>query len=204
MTDTCSFEIEKEMNSRRRFLVAATSVAGGIATVAVATPFMLSMMPSERAKAAGAPVEVDISRLEPGLLLMVEWRGRVVWVLKRTPEMLATLEVLEGELADPSSERDQQPDYARNETRSIKPEILVVVGLCTHLGCSPVFRKDVAPADLGSDWLGGFFCPCHGSKFDLAGRVYKNLPAPTNLVVPPHSYLSDSRILIGSESKESV
>ena len=204
MADTGSFKIEEEMNSRRRFLVAATSVGGGIAGVVVATPFMLSMMPSERAKAAGAPVEVDISRLEDGLLLMVEWRGRVVWVLKRTPEMLETLVTLEGELADPNSEKDQQPEYTKNQTRSIKPEILVVVGLCTHLGCSPVYRKDIAPEDLGADWLGGFFCPCHGSKFDLAGRVYKNLPAPTNLVVPPHSYLSDSRLLIGSESKESV
>ena len=205
MADTGSFKIEEEMNSRRRFLVAATSVGGGIAGVAVATPFMLSMMPSERAKAAGAPVEVDISRLEEGLLLMVEWRGRVVWILKRTPEMLETLVTLEGELADPNSEKDQQPDYAKNQARSIKPEILVVVGLCTHLGCSPVFRKDIAPEDLGADWLGGFFCPCHGSKFDLAGRVYKNLPAPTNLVVPPHTYLSDSRLLIGSEdSKESA
>ena len=204
MADTGSFKIEEEMNSRRRFLVAATSVGGGIAGVAVATPFMLSMMPSERAKAAGAPVEVDISKLEEGLLLMVEWRGRVVWVLKRTPEMLETLVTLEGELADPNSEKDQQPEYTKNQTRSIKPEILVVVGLCTHLGCSPVFRKDIAPEDLGADWLGGFFCPCHGSKFDLAGRVYKNLPAPTNLVVPPHTYLSDSRILIGSESKESA
>ncbi len=205
MADTGSFKIEEEMNSRRRFLVAATSVAGGVAGVAVATPFMLSMMPSERAKAAGAPVEVDISRLEEGLLLMVEWRGRVVWILKRTPEMLETLETLEGQLADPNSEKKQQPDYAKNRTRSIKPEILVVIGLCTHLGCSPVYRKDIAPEDLGAGWLGGFFCPCHGSKFDLAGRVYKNLPAPTNLVVPPHLYLSDSRILIGSEeSKESA
>ncbi len=204
MADTCSFKIEEEMNSRRRFLVTATSVAGGIAGVAVATPFMLSMMPSERAKAAGAPVEVDISKLEEGLLLMVEWRGRVVWILKRTPEMLETLVTLEGRLADPNSEKDQQPEYAKNQTRSIKPEILVVIGLCTHLGCSPVYRKDIAPEDLGADWLGGFFCPCHGSKFDLAGRVYKNLPAPTNLVVPPHSYLSDSRLLIGSDSKESA
>jgi ubiquinol-cytochrome c reductase iron-sulfur subunit len=199
-----SFSIENEMNSRRRFLVAATSVAGGIAGVAVATPFVLSMMPSERAKAAGAPVEVDIGKLEPGMLLMVEWRGRVVWILNRTPEMLATLEKLEGELADPNSERDQQPDYAKNQTRSIKPEILVAVGLCTHLGCSPVFRKDIAPEDLGADWLGGFFCPCHGSKFDLAGRVYSNLPAPTNMVVPPHTYLTDTRLLVGAESKESA
>jgi ubiquinol-cytochrome c reductase iron-sulfur subunit len=193
-----------EMNSRRRFLVLATSVAGGIAGVAVATPFVLSMMPSERAKAAGAPVEVDISKLEPGMLLMVEWRGKVVWVLKRTQEMLENLKKIESQLADPNSEKKQQPAYAQNATRSIKPEILVVEGVCTHLGCSPVFRKDIAPADLGADWLGGFFCPCHGSKFDLAGRVYRSVPAPTNLVVPPHIYLSENRLLIGSESKESV
>ncbi|MEK6596002.1 MAG: ubiquinol-cytochrome c reductase iron-sulfur subunit [Pseudomonadota bacterium] len=199
-----SFSINDEMSGRRKFLVAATSVAGGIAGAAIATPFLLSMMPSERAKAAGAPVEVDISKLEPGMLIMVEWRGRVVWVLNRTPEMLATLKKVEGELADPNSEKDQQPEYARNSTRSIKPEILVTEGICTHLGCSPVFRKDIAPADLGPDWLGGFFCPCHGSKFDLAGRVYKSVPAPTNMVVPPHVYLSDNRLLIGSDSKESA
>ena len=181
-------------------MIAATSVASGVAGAAIATPFLLSMMPSERAKAAGAPVEVDISKLEPGMLLMVEWRGKVVWVLKRTPEMLATLEKLEPELADPNSDKQQQPDYAKNRTRSIKPEILVAEGICTHLGCSPVFRKDIAPADLGPDWQGGFFCPCHGSKFDLAGRVYKSVPAPTNMVVPPHVYLSDTRLLIGSES----
>ena len=199
-----SFSIDNEMSGRRKFLVAATSVAGGIAGVAIATPFLLSMMPSERAKAAGAPVEVDISKLEPGMLLMVEWRGKVVWVLNRTTDMLASLEKVEGELADPSSEKKQQPDYAKNRTRSIKPEIFVAQGVCTHLGCSPVFRKDVAPADLGPDWLGGFFCPCHGSKFDLAGRVYKSVPAPTNMVVPPHLYLSDSRLLIGSESEGSA
>lgn len=195
---------KKEMSSRRRFLLAATSVAGGIATVAVATPFVMSMMPSERAKAAGAPVEVDISKLEPGMLLLVEWRGKVVWVLNRTPEMLATLTKLDGQVADPKSEKPQQPPYAQNETRSIKPEFLVVEGVCTHLGCSPVFRKDIAPADLGPDWIGGFFCPCHGSKFDLAGRVYKAVPAPTNLVVPPHMYLSDNKLLIGSDRKESA
>lgn len=195
---------KKEMSSRRRFLLAATSVAGGIATVAVATPFVMSMMPSERAKAAGAPVEVDISKVEPGMLLLVEWRGKVVWVLNRTPEMLATLKKLDGQVADPKSEKPQQPQYAQNETRSIKPEFLVVEGVCTHLGCSPVFRKDIAPADLGPDWIGGFFCPCHGSKFDLAGRVYKAVPAPTNLVVPPHMYLSDNKLLIGSDRKESA
>lgn len=196
-----SFTINEKMSGRRKFLVAATSVASGIAGAAIATPFLLSMMPSERAKAAGAPVEVDISKLEPGMLLMVEWRGKVVWILNRTLEMLATLEKIEGELADPNSDKQQQPDYAKNRTRSIKPEILVAEGVCTHLGCSPVFRKDVAPADLGPDWLGGFFCPCHGSKFDLAGRVYKSVPAPTNMVVPPHVYLSDTRLLIGSESE---
>jgi ubiquinol-cytochrome c reductase iron-sulfur subunit len=199
-----SFSIPDKMSGRRKFLVAVTSVAGGIAGVAIATPFVMSMMPSERAKAAGAPVEVDISKLEPGMLLMVEWRGKVVWVLNRTPEMLATLTKVEGELADPNSEKPQQPEYAKNRTRSIKPEILVTEGVCTHLGCSPVFRKEIAPADLGPDWLGGFFCPCHGSKFDLAGRVYKSVPAPTNMVVPPHVYLSDSRLLIGATSEGSV
>ena len=199
-----SFSIPDQMSGRRKFLVAVTSVAGGIAGVAIATPFMMSMMPSERAKAAGAPVEVDISKLEPGMLLMVEWRGKVVWVLNRTPEMLETLVKVEDELADPNSEKPQQPDYAKNRTRSIKPEILVTEGVCTHLGCSPVFRKEIAPADLGPDWLGGFFCPCHGSKFDLAGRVYKSVPAPTNMVVPPHVYLSDSRLLIGATSEGSV
>jgi ubiquinol-cytochrome c reductase iron-sulfur subunit len=127
-----------------------------------------------------------------------------VWILNRTPEMLADLKKLDGQVSDPKSEKDQQPKYAQNETRSIKPAILVVEGVCTHLGCSPVYRKDIAPADLGSDWLGGFFCPCHGSKFDLAGRVYKSVPAPTNLVVPPHLYLSDTTLLIGSDRKESA
>ena len=197
-------DIDKKngMTGRRRFLITATSVAGGIASVAWATPFILSMMPSERAKAAGAPVEVDISKLEPGMLLLVEWRGKVVWILSRTPEMLATLPTLDGIVSDPNSEREQQPEYAKNLTRSIRPEILVTTGVCTHLGCSPVYRKEIAPADLGPDWLGGFFCPCHGSKFDLAGRVYKNVPAPTNLLVPPHIYLSENVLLIGSESKQ--
>ncbi|MEE8327714.1 MAG: ubiquinol-cytochrome c reductase iron-sulfur subunit [Nitrosomonadaceae bacterium] len=193
---------KNEMSGRRRFLITATSVAGGIASAAWATPFILSMMPSERAKAAGAPVEVDISKLEPGMLLLVEWRGKVVWVLNRTPEMLASLTKLVSKLTDPNSEKDQQPVYAQNPTRSIRPEILVTTGVCTHLGCSPVFRKEIAPADLGPDWLGGFFCPCHGSKFDLAGRVYKNVPAPTNLLVPPHTYLSENVLLIGLDSKE--
>ncbi len=193
---------KNEMSGRRRFLITATSIAGGIASIAWATPFVMSMFPSERAKAAGAPVEVDISKLEPGMLLLVEYRGKVVWVLNRTSEMLATLSKLNDILADPKSEKEQQPEYAQNINRSIKPEILVTSGVCTHLGCSPVFRKEIAPADLGPDWLGGFFCPCHGSKFDLAGRVYKNVPAPTNLVVPPHTYLSENILLIGAETKD--
>lgn len=199
-----SFDKSDKMSNRRRFLVTATSLAGGIAVTAWAAPFMMSMMPSERAKAAGAPVEVDISRLESGMLLMVEWRGKVVWVLKRTPEMLDSLARLNDQLTDPKSEREQQPKYAQNLARSIKPEILVTEGVCTHLGCSPVFRKEIAPADLGSDWLGGFFCPCHGSKFDLAGRVYKSVPAPTNLLIPPHTYLSETLLLIGADGQEAV
>ena len=195
---------KNEMSGRRRFLITTTSIAGGIASIAWATPFVMSMFPSERAKAAGAPVEVDISKLEPGMLLVVEYRGKAVWVLNRTPEMLATLPKLNDKLSDPKSERDQQPKYAQNLTRSIKPEILVTSGVCTHLGCSPIFRKDIAPADLGPDWLGGFFCPCHGSMFDLAGRVYKNVPAPTNLFVPPHTYLSENILLIGAVSKEAA
>ncbi|MBK6618881.1 MAG: ubiquinol-cytochrome c reductase iron-sulfur subunit [Nitrosomonas sp.] len=200
MTDSFN---KGEMSGRRRFLLVTTSIAGAIAGVGVATPFLRSMMPSERAKAAGAPVEVDIGKLEPGMLLTVEWRGKPIWVLRRTEAMLETLEKLNAQLADPDSLREQQPAYAKNLTRSIKPEFLVVEGVCTHLGCAPTFRKDIAPADLGTDWLGGFFCPCHGSKFDLAGRVYSGVPAPTNLVVPPYTYLSDSSLLIGAESKES-
>jgi ubiquinol-cytochrome c reductase iron-sulfur subunit len=161
------------------------------------------MLPSARAKAAGAPVEVDISKIEPGQLLTVEWRGKPVWILRRTPEMLKSLNEVDPLLADPESKVvDQQPPYAQNEARSINPQILVLVGICTHLGCSPDKRLDVgAVSGLGDDWKGGFFCPCHGSKFDLAGRVYKNVPAPTNLVVPPHAFLSDTRIVIGADRK---
>jgi ubiquinol-cytochrome c reductase iron-sulfur subunit len=161
----------------------------------------MSMFPSERAKAAGAPVEVDIAKLEPGQKIDVEWRGKVVWLIRRTPQMLATLPKLAPQLADALSQKSEQPAYARNETRSIKPEVLIAVGICTHLGCSPTFRKDVGPADLGADWLGGFFCPCHQSKFDLAGRVYKGVPAPTNLPIPPHRYLADTKVLIGEDAK---
>ena len=187
--------------SKRRLLVAATSALGGVAAVAVGTPFVMSMMPSQRAKAAGAPVEVDIGKIEPGAMLAVEWRGKPVWVVNRTKQMLDLLAKNDPNLTDPKSDMQQQPEYAKNPTRSIKPEYSVLVGICTHLGCSPTFRPEIAAADLGADWGGGFFCPCHGSRFDLAGRVYKGVPAPTNLEVPPHKYLSDTRLLIGEDSK---
>ncbi len=186
-------------NSKRRFLVAATGAAGAVAAVGVATPFVLTFMPSERAKAAGAPVEVDIAKLEAGQKINVEWRGKPVWIVNRTKEQLDNLKKLDDKLTDPKSDMEMQPEYAKNEARSIKPEILVAVGICTHLGCSPTHRPDIGPADLGADWLGGFFCPCHGSKFDLAGRVYKGVPAPKNLEIPPHKYLSDTRVLIGED-----
>lgn len=185
--------------SRRRFLTAAASVVGGVGVVYTAVPFVVSMQPSERAQAAGAPVEVDISKLEPGQKVNVEWRGKPVWVVKRTPEMLKDVEAMDAKVVDPDSEVPQQPDYAKNEYRSIKPEILVLIGICTHLGCSPTYRPEIAPDDLGADWKGGFFCPCHGSKFDLAGRVFKGVPAPTNLIVPPYRYVGESVLLIGDD-----
>lgn len=184
---------------KRRFLIGATMAVGAVGTVAAAVPFGMSMWPSERAKAAGAPVEADISKLEPGQKINVEWRGKVVWIINRTPAMLATLPKLDDKVADPTSSVDHQPPYAKNEDRSRKPEIFVAVGICTHLGCSPTFRPEVAPADLGPEWLGGFFCPCHQSKFDLAGRVFKGVPAPTNLVIPPYKFLSDTKIIIGED-----
>lgn len=186
--------------SKRRFLVAMSSVVGGAAAAGAAIPFVASLMPSARALAAGAPVEVDISKIEPGMLLTVEWRGKPVWIVNRTPEMLDMLSKHDDKLTDPASDLpSQQPEYCKNPTRSIKPELLVAVGICTHLGCSPTFRKDVAPADLGADWPGGFFCPCHGSRFDLAARVFNGSPAPTNLVIPPHKYLSDTKLLVGED-----
>jgi ubiquinol-cytochrome c reductase iron-sulfur subunit len=185
---------------RRRVLTAATAVIGGAGLVAATIPFISSMQPSARARAAGAPVEVDIAALEPGQRLIVEWRGNPVWVVNRTPEALASLAAVRPRLRDPDSRVEtQQPTYAQNEHRSIRPEILVVIGICTHLGCSPTYRPDVAPPDLGPDWLGGFFCPCHGSLFDWAARVYAGVPAPTNLVVPPHRYLTETRIQIGED-----
>jgi ubiquinol-cytochrome c reductase iron-sulfur subunit len=187
--------------SRRKFLSVATAVTGGIGAVFAAVPFVASFRPSARAQALGVPVEVDIGKLEEGSLLKVEWRGQPVWILRRTQAMLDTLQAIAAELADPDSEQsDQQPEYARNAHRSIDPEFLVVIGSCTHLGCSPSERFDVGPADLGIDWPGGFYCPCHGSKFDLSGRVYKSVPAPLNLKVPPYRYITDGRILIGSDT----
>jgi ubiquinol-cytochrome c reductase, iron-sulfur subunit len=189
---------EDRVNLRRRhFLTMTASVVGGMGVLYSAAPFISSMQPSAKAEAAGAPVEIDIGNLKPGELRVVEWRGQPVWIIRRTEEELKVLESTVSQLRDPDSEEDQQPPYARNKYRSIKPEYLVLLGICTHLGCSPTYRPDVAPLDLGSDWQGGFFCPCHGSRFDLAGRVFKGVPAPTNLPVPPYSYLSDTRLLIG-------
>ena len=184
---------------KRRMLTAATSVVGAVGAGYVVYPFLASWAPSEKAKAAGAPVEADISKLEPGQLMRVKWRGNPVWVVRRTERNIADLAKLEPRLADPASDMPQQPEYCKNPTRSRKPEYLVAVGICTHLGCSPTFRPDLAPADLGPEWLGGFFCPCHGSRFDLAGRVYSGVPAPTNLVIPPYQFLSDTRILVGED-----
>jgi ubiquinol-cytochrome c reductase iron-sulfur subunit len=184
---------------RRRFLVGTTSAIGAVGAVGIATPFVASWKPSAKAKAAGAPVKVDVSKLETGQQMIVEWRGQPVWVVKRSKETLDNLAKISDQLSDPSSEKDQQPEYAQNAYRSIKPEIVVLLGICTHLGCSPTYRPELAPEDLGPEWVGGYFCPCHGSRFDLAGRVYKSVPAPTNLLVPPYQYLSDNVILIGDD-----
>jgi ubiquinol-cytochrome c reductase iron-sulfur subunit len=184
---------------RRRFLTAATTVVGAVGVGFALVPFISSMQPSAKARAAGAPVRADISKLEPGQMIRVKWRGKPVWLVRRTDEMLESLATLVPELRDPDSVEPMQPEYAQNEFRSIRPEVLVTVGICTHLGCSPTYRPDVGAADLGADWLGGFFCPCHGSRFDLAGRVYKGVPAPLNLEIPPHRYLSDDELVIGED-----
>jgi ubiquinol-cytochrome c reductase iron-sulfur subunit len=190
--------------NKRTWLIASTC-AGAVGGVAVAVPFVSTFQPSEKAKAAGAAVEVDISALKPGEKMTVEWRGKPVWIVKRTPEQLASLNKTEPQLADPKSERKQDeftPVYARNQARSIKPEIFVAVGICTHLGCSPSDKFQAGPQpSLPDDWNGGFLCPCHGSTFDIAGRVFKNKPAPDNLQVPPHMYLSDTKLLIGEDKK---
>ena len=188
--------------SRRRFLTTAATVVGGIGAAATAVPFISTMSPSARAKAIGAPVEADIGDLKSGELRRVKWQGKPVWILRRGKDELDTLMELDSKVRDPNSEEQQQPAYAKNEYRSVKPEVLIVVGLCTHLGCSPTYvpRDEAQSHGLPSDWVGGFFCPCHGSRFDLAGRVFKDVPAPRNLLVPPHQYLSDTRIVIGSDS----
>jgi len=196
---------EKQVDSGRRGLLVATCAAGGVAGLATAGAFVSTFQPSERAKAAGAPVEVDIAGLAPGEMKTVEWRGKPVWILKRSPEMVESLKKTDPQVADPKSERNPNeltPEYARNEYRSRKPEILVAVGICSHLGCSPSTKlQPGAQPSLPDDWTGGFLCPCHGSTFDLAGRVFKNKPAPDNLEVPPHMYLSDTKLIIGKDEK---
>lgn len=187
--------------NRRRFLTTTASVVGGAGAVATTIPFISTLSPSAKTKAIGAPVEVEIGDLQPGELKIVQWQGKPVWILRRDPVALAGIEALNTEVRDPKSEREQQPEYAKNEYRSIKPEYLIVLGLCTHLGCSPTYvGADDGPSHNLPNWKGGFFCPCHGSRFDLAGRVFPGVPAPTNLVVPPHMYLSETKILIGDDS----
>ena len=193
---------EGKLDCGRRRLIVATAAVGGVGAITAMVPFVSSMLPSERAKAASAPVEVEVGNLGAGQLITVEWRGKPVWILNRNQEMLDTLPKLESAVADPKSEAKQQPEYCKNITRSIKPNLLVAVGICTHLGCSPSAKfKAGTEEGMAADWLGGFLCPCHGSTFDYAGRVFKNKPAPSNLEVPPHTYLSETRILIGEDKK---
>ena len=192
---------ETKVNKTRRNLVVATSVAGGVAGVAAAVPFVASMLPSERARAAGAPVETDISRLAPGELAVIEWRGKPVWIIRRTKEMIESLKTVTPRLTDPGSKSSEQPKYAENEHRSAKPELMVMEGVCTHLGCSPQLKSADAKAEMGADWVGGFYCPCHGSKFDYAGRVFRGAPAPTNLRVPPYTFASDNTLVIGEDAE---
>jgi ubiquinol-cytochrome c reductase iron-sulfur subunit len=193
---------QQKPDKTRRNLIVATSVVGGAATLGAAVPFVASMWPSERAKAAGAPVEVDISRLAPGEMAVYEWRGKPVWVIRRTKEMLDSLKLVAGRLSDPASKSSDQPDYATNEYRSAKPEFMVMEGVCTHLGCSPQLKAADAKGEMGSDWAGGFYCPCHGSKFDYAGRVFRGAPAPTNLRVPPYEFLSEGSIVVGEDKQK--
>lgn len=190
--------------TRRRVLTAATTVVGAAGVVGAAVPFVGSWNPSAKAKAAGAPVRANIDKMEPGQMITVEWRGKPVYIVRRTPEAIDGLDVVEQRelLRDPDSQEPQQPEYAQNDTRSIKNDFLVLLGLCTHLGCAPTFRPEVGASDLGgNDWQGGFFCPCHGSKFDMAGRVYKGVPAPTNLEVPPHRYEGDNLLIVGEDQE---
>ena len=192
----------EKVDKTRRNLIVATSVAGGVTAAGAAVPFVASWWPSERAKAAGAPVEVDISHIAPGELGVFEWRGKPVWVMKRTKEMLDAIKQADAKVSDPQSRVDQQPGYAKNEFRSIKPELMVLVGVCTHLGCSPKHKSAEEKAEMGADWTGGFYCPCHGSKFDFAGRVYKGSPAPINLEVPPYEYVSEGTLVIGEDKEK--
>lgn len=182
---------------RRRFLTATTAAVGGVGTTFAAVPFVASLFPSQKAKALGVPVRIDISKIEPGALHRDEWRGKLVMVVRRTRQNLEDLIALQDKLLDPGSERQQQPAYAQNAYRSIKDEYLVMIGLCTHLGCAPTYRPEVSSEDLGPEWKGGFYCPCHGSRFDLAGRVYKSVPAPANMEIPPYRYISDTLIEVG-------
>lgn len=184
---------------RRRFLTLATSGVGAVGAGFVAWPFLASLKPSERAKALGAPAIVDLSIVEPGQKINVGWRGKPVWIVRRTPDMLASLSKVTGQLADPDSSLPQQPTYIQGETRAIKPEVLVMIGSCTHLGCSPTYRPESPAPEIAADWQGGFYCPCHGSKFDLSGRVFAGMPAPTNLVVPPHRYENETTLVIGED-----
>ena len=186
---------------KRRFLLAATGVAGGVATAFAAVPFVESMLPSEAAKAAGAPVDADIGKLEPGQKMTVQWRGQPVWILRRTQKMLEAVRADDNRVSDPHSESSQQPAYCKNEYRALKPEYFIAIGICTHLGCSPVDRFKAEPEPFASDWLGGFYCPCHGSVYDLAGRVYKNKPAPLNLVIPPYKFVTETKVVIGDDKK---
>jgi ubiquinol-cytochrome c reductase iron-sulfur subunit len=184
---------------RRRFLTLTTTAVGAVGAGFAAVPFIASLAPSERAKALGAPVTIDISKLEPGQQVVAVWRRQPVWVVRRTAEMLATLDKVSAQLSDPDSEVPQQPEYIKGPARAIKPEYMVLKGICTHLGCSPKFRPDAPAPEIAADWQGGFFCPCHGSKFDLSGRVYAGVPAPTNLPVPPHRYANDTTLVIGED-----
>jgi len=192
---------EQVDTGRRHFLTVATVATGAVGAAFVAVPFLASWKPSARAKAMGAPVEVDISKLEPGAMVKVEWRGKAIFVVNRTPQMLAMLEGVTGKLRDPDSNESDQPEFAKNEARALKPEYLVLVGVCTHLGCAPLDKFTPGDATVAPDWEGGFFCPCHGSKFDISGRVFKDVPAPTNLPVPPYRFVGDTRILIGAEAE---
>lgn len=193
---------DKKIDNTRRNLVIAAGAAGAAAGAAAAVPFAWSWWPSERAKAAGAPIEVDISGIAPGEMQVFEWRGKPVWVMRRTKDMIDAIRKADDKVTDPKSDVPEQPDYAKNENRSIKPDVMVLVGICSHLGCSPQGKPADAKAEMGADWAGGFLCPCHGSKFDLAGRVYKGAPAPKNMEVPEHMYLSDTKILIGQDAKK--